>query len=418
MASTYAVAIPPISAKKLFQSLFEFAQGMKESNPTLGVTLNIRFAHNNSNTQITNYSESEQNKQIAELAEKSIILNATVSFPNFSLSYQKTPTNNNIKTPFSEIGITASGNHGLEDAVIAPAIKKVCDELTRGYEKPEDGELGTISNHSEVLSALEAHTIDIQKKSYDFYKQTEDEFVEKRKELNEETEELRKKLQAESDEKKKEYQTKLDSLDDRNNTHVRREIRAKINKDIQNRIANFKLSKDTSNLRWPIHILCSLFIVLSLIGVIAFSKDFINLIGQNEKQASFTVLVFMAVKPITMTLLGSGTFIYYVKWLNKWFEKNSQEEFFLRKYQLDIERSSWLVETVLEGLSQYQSKLPNELMMRFTQNLFVNENQNTKEMELNHPVEDFFSKVLDSNGKARLKVGENEVEVENGPKKK
>jgi hypothetical protein len=78
------------------------------------------------------------------------------------------------------------------------------------------------------------------------------------------------------------------------------------------------------------------------------------------------------------------TFVYYLKWNDRWFREHADAELAATRYKADIYRASWLAELVLEAQTEADAELPPELIAAFGRNLFVDPGP-TKESE--HPIE-------------------------------
>ncbi len=113
--------------------------------------------------------------------------------------------------------------------------------------------------------------------------------------------------------------------------------------------------------------------------------------------ATYTLLLLMQVQnksPIDWHLLlplaaGSttlvATFLYYLKWNDRWFREHADAEFSARAFQRDVLRASWVAELVSEWAKENEGRdLPDELLEAFTRNLFRDSGP-TRENE--HPYE-------------------------------
>jgi hypothetical protein len=92
------------------------------------------------------------------------------------------------------------------------------------------------------------------------------------------------------------------------------------------------------------------------------------------------LLPFLPAASVTLVT----TFVYYLKWNDRWFREHAENEFAAKQYQADILRASWVAELVSEWQAEANSDLPAELVTAFTRNLF-RETGGARESE--HPLE-------------------------------
>ena len=177
------------------------------------------------------------------------------------------------------------------------------------------------------------------------YRKTIEELENKFRAKNEE-------LEHQHDQKLKELsqkETKLHDwqkeLDDRANTHARREIRKDLKSEISQRTASFTITKETKKLRLAIHITCIIGLILLLFGVGYFSFKSANLI---DTTSNSLVALTILLKPFALTIAFLGLLTYYIRWMNRWFDRHADAEFQLRKLSLDVDRASWVIESALE----------------------------------------------------------------------
>lgn len=238
-------------------------------------------------------------------------------------------------------------------------------------------------------------------------------------------ERLRLLTEAESESKELEaaYQSKVEQLaaeaekleerkkllDDRDNTHARREIRADLKRRIQEHASSFNLTTGTRRLRWPIHI--AALVSLTVIGwlIVSYSSSTVQIAGQQ----SFTVeLIALLIKSIGLTIAFLGIITWYIRWMNRWFERHSEAEFQLKQFELDVDRASWVVETALEWRQTQDSTMPAPLIESISRNLF-SKSEKDESADMN-PADYLASALLGRASGLRLKLPMGELEY--GPK--
>ncbi len=151
------------------------------------------------------------------------------------------------------------------------------------------------------------------------------------------------------------------SLDDRDSKHARRGIRSEMKKAFKD--DRFKVTTDTQKMRWPLH---GLFITLCtafLVGAILAATHI-------PEQADNVVIGWAIARSALLGLAFGTTALFYIRWMNSWFERHAAEEFRLKRLELDIDRASWVVETLLDATAEGEGRVTPELIDRLTRGLF------------------------------------------------
>jgi hypothetical protein len=248
--------------------------------------------------------------------------------------------------------------------------------------------------------------------------------------------------QNEVNELEKELNKRQAALDDRDNTHVRREIRNKMLDDVNARINNFGVSYSTNRKRRPVFVgiimLCLVF--ATLLGMSIYESYTIhkeNMLtldnirnvsanGVKEKEAGTitpeTWAKVSTIEPDQKTLYWCwlrislysfgllGTILYYIKWENKWADYHSTSEFQLQQFYIDINRANWAIESCLEWRKNTDSVIPKQLLESITKNLFTSEN--TEQEKISHPADELASALLGSSSKLKLNIAGHELEID------
>ncbi|MCR9944196.1 hypothetical protein [Vibrio owensii] len=270
--------------------------------------------------------------------------------------------------------------------------------------------------HISNLERLEALNENLVKSTHDYRLQLDSEFGAKSEKLALNADELKGRLEAEFLAKEQALQIEIEALeqkrkalDDSSNTHARREIRRDILKEIKLRQTKFSLTDGTNKLRKPIAIamiaLIVIFVVLSAVSV----KEFYDALQGNE----LNKILITGIKQTIYTAGAIGSVIFMIRWMNRWFELHSQSEFELKRFELDMERASWLVETSLEWKDAKGTAIPPELLDSLSNNLFASDKE--KLDPLQHPVDQLASALIGSASAVKLKAGDSSIEID--PKK-
>jgi len=241
---------------------------------------------------------------------------------------------------------------------------------------PDLHEMYTVREAS--IARLEETSIRVTESYETFRRAAATELNEKESQLKQEFErrhaELDQEISIEKDQLRKQ-KSELDELkkaiDDRSNMHARREISQKLLTTLTERYRSFTLSQSTNKKRTLIHVLFGVFLIV-LGGLIVFSMFTFEQKIEGYVKLSLSALGFAA------------TILYYIRWNDSWFRKHAEEEFYMKRFELDIERASWLVEMVLEFVSEKGGSIPDELVKTLSTNLFSNRNFE----KVTHPTED------------------------------
>jgi hypothetical protein len=224
-----------------------------------------------------------------------------------------------------------------------------------------------------------------------------DETQKEREQLRSEYEAKHTTLQKTADELEKKRQ----ELDDRDYMHARRAIRGDLQKIIAAREQKFSLTAGTKRLRWPIHV-----VMLVLIGTLAtLNWLYFSKFSQLDLTASWPIVAIGLAKQGVLAAALIAAILYYMRWMNRWFEDHSAAEFLLKQFQLDVDRASWIVETALEWRRVEKAELPTPLLEGIARNLFVGAKASTDATA----ADDLASAIFGNASQLKMKIGENEL---------
>ena len=245
--------------------------------------------------------------------------------------------------------------------------------------------------HESMLERLEKTATTLVENLAEYGQQLQTRFQENETRRTEELERHKEKLNEEYEakdnalnERERELNERTEEIDNRDNTHVRRELRRALLAEIQKRSDEFKLTKGTNKLRWPVHLACIIGLAVVSFGAIFYADQLTDFIGASEFQ--MIPFVVMTIKQVVLTLGAIGLGFFYIRWLNRWFHQHAKAEFELKQFQLDIDRASWLVETALEWKTSEGDAIPDTLMTSLTRNLFSGDDREQTE-QLRHPAD-------------------------------
>lgn len=183
------------------------------------------------------------------------------------------------------------------------------------------------------------------------------------------------KRQADLDQRAASLQEEREKLDDRRSTHARRELRRDLKKTLETRATAFTLTRDTQAKRVPVHVL---FVVLVTASAIAFGS---NLYAAHVAPTDWAVTLRVVLSGLALAASAG----FYIRWSDRWAQEHIEEEFKLKRLDLDIDRASWVVEMALEWKDDKGGSIPPELLDRLSAGLFA---PSAGATPVRHPAED------------------------------
>ncbi|CAO3440154.1 hypothetical protein [Azospirillum endophyticum] len=271
-----------------------------------------------------------------------------------------------------------------------------------------------ISSHHSIIAKLEnallSITEDLSKKQLELQehlaeekKKLEVEYHEKKEHLDSQNKDQLEQLNALKDE----LENRKKDLDDRDNTHARRQIRNDLKNRIKDHSENFQLTRGTKNLRTPIHL--SAIASLLVIGVLLYKYGSIAASSTNSALGTLDITI-MIIKPLGLTVAFLGLLTWYLRWMNRWFERHAEAEFQLKQFELDIDRASWVVESALEWKQAQNSAMPDHIIESISRNLFTKSDKD--EGADMHPADYLASALLGRASSLKLNVGGHQIEYD------
>ncbi|WP_291295890.1 hypothetical protein [Elioraea sp.] len=306
-------------------------------------------------------------------------------------------------------------NHsGPIDQELAVKVSRFIDrEISKNIDSSEISILNPnvkdmFENHSHIIKLAHEQIIQVGNKFAEKRIELEEEFSNRVKLLNEGMREkevvLNNSFATERDAlkaQKAELESRAKTLDDRDNTHVRRGIRKDIKDQIKSFKEKFSLTQETNRLRSTTRLAVYGALGVCLSGISIFSWTSFSTTD------TFTV-ISAALKAVTLTVFAAGLFAWYLRWETRWSDRHADAEFTLHQLELDMDRASWIVETAFEWKVSQNSPIPPTLLESLSRNLFKVGTE-TRERD-SSALDDLASALLGEASRARLKIGENEFE--------
>lgn len=212
------------------------------------------------------------------------------------------------------------------------------------------------------------------------------------------------KRQSLLDERENDLNELKKKLDDRDNTHVRREIRSSLLALTKERLENYTISGTTKRQYYAVN-------TVSIMGLFILAFASFQLGAQisvdPETKRYPTEAIALMIKSTSLAAAAVALGSWYLGWLNRWLQRIADTEFKLQQFRLDIERASWLAETVLEWKSSSPEPFPELLATRLSAGLFQSQGSDADDPRT--PASHLAEALLGSASSAKLRLGENEV---------
>lgn len=416
--SAQSLTIPRLEDRAIIDCLVQISKLLPQHAPN--VSLGLLGGGNHGFDPLKH----ENDQRLSSLLNKKSTLIATASYSvgGFNITIYRGGRTEH-KSPYTdEVVLNPSGQCKLSEDEKLELTYTIVEQL-RAFDvgrvvglKGSEAEFQLAAIHESTLSRLEKLGESLIEETHRYRLKVDEELAEKSNhldtELNRQKEALEDQCQAKLvsiEQKEHELEALRKSIDDKSNTHARRQLRKDIISEIKSRQSKFFLTDGTNKLRRPIAIA-----IIGLILIFCYLAYF-SILGFNESISSndIQIIALAAVKQLIYSFGAVGSILFYIRWQNRWFEQHSLAEFQLKQLELDMERASWVVETSLEWNDAKNDKIPAELLESLTRNLF--REQSDKVERLVHPADQLASALVGSSSIIRLKAGDSELEID--PKK-
>lgn len=225
--------------------------------------------------------------------------------------------------------------------------------------------------HHQMLSSVDNHRQELDKK----FDQKVSKLNKKFEEQEKETELFHKLTEQKLENEKADLEKKRKALDDRDHMHVQRGLREKINSDISTRIKETLVPQSAFLSRLLIAGLVFAAIVsFGWVSLVAFGElqTLIDIIDTSDEVAQVTLstLLIVALKSFLNSMAAFGFTIFLLKFLTKNYNEDLKTYRDLENYSLDINRSSWAIETIMHMRKTQSNEPPPVWVEAVCNNLF------------------------------------------------
>lgn len=388
--ATKNITIHKVSDEEIIKAFDKIADAIGSDSGEYVIDLSFADGHNNHLHGAI--SDLRVDGKFKSLVESGLVLTHKVlcrfpSIKGFNIEIVRQPGTDTAKLNFPEnadsevlIKFLSACQIHLRSFERSPKIDELLgEELSEFYRRRE-----------EALAKLEGLSQQIIEKNEKFREDLESKNSDRQQRAEEEKQKYFDKLDAEYQKKHLDLETreeglaeKAKELDDRASRHVRREIRRELKKSLAERAEEFTLTKSTSGKRKVIH---AIFLVL-----IVFSASIVGVSYWQLTASAGELPTWLYIKLAAGTASFIGAAVFYIRWNDRWFRQHADEEFLLKRLELDIDRASWVVEMALEWKEEEGKELPDKLLDRLTENLFV---RPTDAASATHPAEDLSAALM------------------------
>ncbi|MGV2124378.1 Yip1 family protein [Agrobacterium vitis] len=353
---------------------------------------------------IKNISDEKKNK--IKNSNGYSIQNFTIKIGTINFSYNRA---NDKGSALSSINITrdSQGDRSdLEFDFSIDVLKKLGNPPLGGNDAPNN----SLDSHVIKIETALAGSVDqFAELQASFHKKNEElrtQYLNEIANLKGDLEGERRAFDAEMAVKRDELEKAKQDLDDRSNTIVRRAIRTEIKDSIKESLEASLFSQNTASQRTPVRAAYWIFILLA-VAFTVFSSYQISQLSSLTASTGFILIAKASIGGFTTI----GLALLYLKWETSWINQQADFERILSATRTDIDRASWVVESLLEWNREAQAPMPSELLSALTRRLFdwdakVEENQTT--------ADSLASAILGS--ASNLKLGPNGAEIDIGNK--
>lgn len=279
---------------------------------------------------------------------------------------------------------------------------KLAKSIARAFDKYLLRPTGDNTGDVDVVALLASHIEQLRELELDFHAKqiaSEQAFQQRRAELDVEAEEKLQARRASLDEEKAKLDKLREELNDREPQHERRRLREDLTSELRSFLSQNEKDKKRTNDRSPHYFQV-------IIGGLLFSFSALLTFQAAMDNLASDVLWISAIKS---ALLGAAGVAFAWAGLSGLKKAVSREDEFRReiqRYGYDMDRASWIVETILQMSSLEAQQIPDAWLEAVCEGLFSSpEVQHSDERSL-----DALAALLDATAKAR--VGTNGFEFE------
>lgn len=334
---------------------------LKSTFPSLGASIQIENTHFDVDSL-----NSEPLKGIAK-ANGFNINYLNVSYGQFNVTYNAT---HNQPTSLVKWDVTQNSSSGASEDQLSflsmisrkfavPPVSSIegnSTEALAGFKSIENALAGAVHSFAELQTSYLAKNEELKAQHSQNIEQ-----------LRKDYEGAAKKRELELDERDQQLTKLRKELDDRSNTHARRDIRKDIKSSITDSLKDDSFASIAEGKRWFVRFAFWTSIALILFFA-TFSAYSLNLAIEKKED---TIVWLLGAKSAIGGISLLGFLLLYLRWEMAWLSLRANYESNLAATKIDIDRASWVAESLLEWNRESPDKpVPEELLVSFTRRLF------------------------------------------------
>lgn len=198
-------------------------------------------------------------------------------------------------------------------------------------------------------------------------------------------------------------------LDDRSNTHARRSIRNELKASVTESLDQPSFAKNSETGRRYVRkvylLAISILVIYAGISLLLLNTA----MSQNSAPVNSTAVWLTGIKASIASISTIGLILLYLRWETQWLNQQAAFERMLSSTRVDIDRASWVAESLLEWnrVSAPTNPMPNELLQSFTRRLFDWD----AKVEDNHSAQDSLASAILGSA-AKIQIGPDGANLE------
>jgi len=342
--------------RDIIKALVSVSETLSQANGKLTINIAQKYPQTLECT-LAEAAENEQIKELISLGE-SVFWQVQVHFPqlkNASVIVRREDTHHEVTLNFNDQlsrevlvpMIAATRKHFPAYERTEATDKLLGDELAEFYRKREAGLLRLEGLTQRLTEENEEYRRRLDKEKDEHAAKAEAELQSQKSGLEED----HATRLAEIEEQARKLGEREAELDDRDSKHARRQIRLDLKDELKERSVKFNLTEETSKKRVPTHVLyCALILVSGALGTAATLDHF----RIHEGAELWLSAVRLGISAAVLV----GSIVFYIRWTHAWFRQHADEEFRLKRLELDIDRASWVVETAAQWQDERKTDPP------------------------------------------------------------
>ena len=177
-----------------------------------------------------------------------------------------------------------------------------------------------------------------------------------------------KEKELELDRKKEELDKREKGLDDRQYMHTRRDLRNLITKNYKDRIGQSVVSSRAWRIQWLVF---SLTLIAGICAGYFSIESYQDLLALDNVSNDQWKMIGLSIRSLTLTIVAVGVFFYSINWLKGIYVDHVRAERKYESYGNDIDRASFVIETILEVGEKEHARVPDTWISGVCRNLFA-----------------------------------------------